>query len=124
MSDTGIDTAEFRELLETERGRLQNAVEYLHAESPGNMEDEVGVLGGRGADNHLADQASVTHDREVDQGLEEGAHDTVVQIDAALRRIDEGTYGICEACGKPVGIDRLRALPWAAFCIDDQRRLG
>src|SRR6266702_4798901 len=88
------------------------------------MEDEVGVLGGRGTDNHVADQAAVTHDREVDQGLEESAHDTLVQIEAALRRIEAGTYGTCEVCGKPIGADRLQALPWAAYCIDDQRRLG
>ena len=39
-------------------------------------------------------------------------------IDAALERMEEGTYGICEKCGKPIGEERLEALPWATLCID------
>ena len=66
----------------------------------------------------------MAYDRELDQGLEEGAQQTLVEIDAALARIEDGTYGICEVCGKPIGADRLRAIPWARLCIDDQRRAG
>jgi DnaK suppressor protein len=116
-----IDTTEFRSLLEEERGRIWNAIEYLHQENPGNMEDELGEVGGRGADNHLGDMASVTFDRELDQGLEEGAQQTLAQIDRALAKIDDGTYGTCERCGKPIAEERLRARPWATLCIDDQR---
>lgn len=119
---TQIDTAEFQQLLESERDRLQNAAEYVSLESPGNTDDEIEELSG--ATNHLADLASLTHDREVDEGLEESALDVIAKIDAALRRIEAGTYGTCEACGKPIGAERLRALPWAVYCIDDQRRLG
>lgn len=112
---------EIRTLLEQERERIMNAIEYLHAENPGNMEDELGELAGRGADNHMGDMASVTFDRELDQGLEEGAQQTLAQIDRALAKIDDGTYGICERCGKPIAEERLRARPWATLCIDDQR---
>jgi DnaK suppressor protein len=115
------DTSEFRALLEQERERIINAIEYLHAENPGNMEDELGEIGGRGSDNHMGDMASVTFDRELDQGLEEGAQQTLQQIQRALAKIDEGTYGTCERCGKPVGEERLRARPWATLCIEDQR---
>ena len=111
-------------LLEGERERLRHAVEYLHPENAGNMEDEVGDLGGHGVDNHLADMASATYDRELDHGLEETAQDTLARIEAALRRLGDGTYGICELCGLPIGEQRLRARPWAALCIDDQRRAG
>jgi RNA polymerase-binding protein DksA len=62
------------------------------------------------------------YDRELDEGLEEGARDTLAEIDAALQRIEDGTYGICEVCGKPIGADRLNAIPWTRLCIDDQRR--
>jgi RNA polymerase-binding transcription factor len=116
-----LDTQEFRTLLEQERDRISNAIDYLHAENPGNMEDELGELAGRGSDNHLGDMATVTFDRELDQGLEEGAQQTLVQIDRALQKIDDGTYGTCERCGKPIAEDRLRARPWATLCIDDQR---
>jgi DnaK suppressor protein len=112
---------EFRTLLEQERQRIRNAIDYLHAENPGNMEDELGELGGRGTDNHMGDMASVTFDRELDQGLEEGAQQTLQQIDRALAKLDAGSYGTCERCGKPIPEERLRARPWATLCIDDQR---
>ena len=118
---TSIDTSEFRTLLDQERHRIVEAIAYLHADNTRNLEDEVGELAGRGADNHLADMATVTFDRELDEGLEEGAQQTLEQIDRALARLDEGTYGTCERCGKPIGEERLRARPWATLCIDDQR---
>ena len=117
-----VDTTEFRVLLERERARIQSAIQHLHDEHPGNMEDELGEVGGRGSDNHLGDMASVTFDRELDQGLEEGAQQTLVDIERALAKIENGTYGTCERCGRPIGEERLRARPWATLCIDDQRR--
>ena len=115
---TTIDTTEFRALLEEERTRIANAIQYLHEENPGNMEDELGEVGGRGADNHMGDMASVTFDRELDQGLEEGAQQTLSQIERALQKIDEGTYGICERCGQEIPYKRLKARPVTTLCIE------
>jgi RNA polymerase-binding transcription factor len=117
-----IDTAEYRQRLEQERARLLHAVGFLEKENPGSVADELGELAEGGTDNHLGDTATALHDRELDEGLEEGAQQTLGEIDAALRRIDEGTYGICEACGKPIAPERLAAIPWARRCIDDQRK--
>jgi len=118
---TSIDTAEFRSLLESARRRITDTIAHLHDENPRNMEDELGELAGRGSDNHLADMATVTFDRELDEGLEEGAQQRLAQIDRALARLDAGTYGSCERCGRPIAEERLRARPWATLCIDDQR---
>ena len=118
---TSIDTSEYRMLLEEERQRIADAIAYLHEEHPRNIEDELGELAGRGSDNHLGDMATVTFDRELDEGLEEGAQQTLTQIDRALAKLDDGTYGTCERCGKPIAEERLRARPWATLCIDDQR---
>jgi DnaK suppressor protein len=118
---TSIDTSEFRVLLEEQRQRIVDAIAHLHEENPRNIEDELGELAGRGSDNHLADMATITFDRELDEGLEEGAQQTLAQIDRALARLDEGSYGTCERCGKPIAEERLRARPWATLCIDDQR---
>jgi DnaK suppressor protein len=115
------DTTEFRTLLDQERERIVNVIASLHEETPRKMEDELGELGGFGVDNHLGDMASVTFDRELDEGLEEGAQQTLQQIDRALAKIEDGTYGICERCGREIGEERLRARPWALLCIDDQR---
>ena len=120
---TTIDTSEFQQLLVDERERLVNAAQFLQRENPGSMEDELGEISGGGAgDNHLADMATVTYDRELDQGLEEGVQQTLDEIDAALERIDDGTYGSCEICGKPIAPERLRAIPWATRCIADATR--
>ena len=118
---TSIDSLEFRTLLVQERERIVDTIAHLHDENPRNMEDELGELAGRGADNHLGDMATVTFDRELDEGLEEGAIQTLAQIDRALARLDEGSYGVCERCGKPIAEERLQARPWATLCIDDQR---
>ena len=115
------ETREFRTLLEEERERIANAIEYLASEKPGSMQEELGDIGGWGSDNHLADEASVTFERELDGGLEEGAQQTLDQIDRALAKLDTGTFGVCERCGKEIGEERLRARPWATLCIDDQR---
>jgi RNA polymerase-binding protein DksA len=117
---TAVDTDRYRSLLDEERERIVNAIEYLASENPGNMQDELGELAG-GSDNHLGDMASVTFDRELDEGLEEGAQQTLAQIDRALAKLDDGTYGICERCGKAIAEERLLARPWATLCIDDQR---
>jgi DnaK suppressor protein len=122
MSD--IDTRVFRARLEEERARLTNAVEFLERENPGSLEDELGELGLGSSDNHLGDTATATYDRELDQGLEEGVQQTLGEIDAALGRIDDGTYGRCLMCGEQISEARLRAIPWARLCIDDQRRAG
>lgn len=117
-----IDTAEYRTKLEEEKARLLHAVGFLERENPGSISEELGEVAEGGADNHLGDTATAMYDRELDEGLEEGARDTLAEIDAALQRIEDGSYGTCEICGKPVGAERLSAIPWARLCIDDQRR--
>jgi RNA polymerase-binding protein DksA len=121
---TTIDTEHYRNRLEEEKARLQHAVGFLERENPGTIGEELGEISDGATDNHLADTATATFDRELDEGLEEGAQQTLLDIDAALKRIDDGTYGMCEVCGKPIGAERLDAIPWARLCIDDQRRTG
>jgi len=113
---TTIETGEFKEQLLEERRRLVETLEHLHEDSEDESSEQ------SPSDNHLGDMASVTFDRELDEGLEEGAERRLGQIDAALARIEAGTFGMCEVCGKPIGIERLRAVPWATLCIDDQRK--
>jgi RNA polymerase-binding protein DksA len=117
---TTIDTGEFKQRLLDEQSRLKNALENLQHEHSGSLEDETQELAI--ADNHPGDVATETFDRELDEGLEEGVTRQLSQIDAALARIEDGSYGTCAICGKPIGEDRLRAVPWATLCIDDQRK--
>ena len=115
-----IDTADFRARLLDARARLTDTVDFLVRENPGSLGDELGEP--TGLDNHLGDTATATYDRELDEGLEEGAQQTLRDIDRALQKIDEGTYGTCEVCGKAIAPERLAAIPWARLCIDDQRK--
>ena len=117
-----IDTAQFRTRLEEEKARLERSIEFLERENPGSLSDELGEVSDGGADNHLGDTATATFDRELDGGLEEGAQQTLRDVEDALRKIEEGSYGTCEVCGKPIGAERLSAIPWARLCIDDQRK--
>lgn len=117
---TPVDTERFRKLLVEERDRLQRAVQNLRDENPGSIEDETGEE--THFDQHLADAATATFDRELDYTLEESAEATLASIDAALERIDRGEYGKCKVCGREIPEERLEALPWTELCIDDARR--
>ena len=117
---TAIDTDEFRMLLTDRRDRMVSAIEHLQQQHQGTLDEESGEL--VTTDNHPADLASATFDRELDLGLEEDAEEILSAIDAALRKIDEGTYGICSSCGAEIGVERLRAMPYATLCIDCKRR--
>jgi RNA polymerase-binding protein DksA len=120
---TNIETGEYKKLLEAERARLLDASSFLEKESADSQVEERGEATSRGDNSHMADMASATYDRELDEGLEEGVQYTLDEIEAALTRIEDGTYGVCEVCGKPIGAERLSAIPWTRLCIDDARRL-
>ncbi|HEX9350598.1 MAG TPA: TraR/DksA family transcriptional regulator [Gaiellaceae bacterium] len=114
-----IDPARFRDELLAERRRVLDAIEYLHKENPGSIEDETEEMP---IDNHLAETATATLDREIDYTLEENSEHVLAGIDAALERIDDGTFGKCVTCGREIAEDRLAAIPWATQCIDCKRR--
>jgi RNA polymerase-binding protein DksA len=114
-----IDPARFRDELLAERRRVLDAIEYLHKENPGSIEDETEEMP---IDNHLAETATATLDREIDYTLEENSEHVLAAIDVALERIEDGTFGKCVTCGREIAEDRLAAIPWATQCIDCKRR--
>ena len=113
-----IDVDHFRERLLDERRRVIAAIQNL--QHPGSISDETGE--DAVYDNHLADTATETYDRELDYSLEENSDHILSEIDAALKRIDDGTYGTCSNRGEQIPVERLEALPWATLCIDCQRQ--
>jgi len=114
-----IDTDRFRTELLNERERVQAAIANLRESHPGSLDDEVEEIATN--DNHLGDTATATLGREIDYTLGENSEQVLSEINAALKRIEEGTYGTCAKCGKPIAPERLEAYPWASLCIDDQR---
>lgn len=70
---------------------------------------------------HMADLATDAYDREFSLGLASNDRNVLLQINDALKRIDEGIFGACEKCKKPIAKIRLKALPFARLCLKCQR---
>ena len=117
---TSLDTERFRIALLDERKRVQDALEYIRSEEPRAAHDDQQEVN---LDNHLAENASVTLDQEIDDTLGENSEHLLTEIDEALARIEAGTYGTCVRCGKPISPERLEALPHASLCIDCKREV-
>ena len=112
---------ELRGALEGRRAELQAEIDQMDAElrSIGaDQEDEKGSLG-----NHLAEDGSNVMEAERLTTISADLRDILAQVNGALERMDDGTYGTCQRCGKPINPERLEAFPYVAFCIDCQTLL-
>ncbi|MFQ5805425.1 MAG: TraR/DksA family transcriptional regulator [Phycisphaerae bacterium] len=111
------DLAQFRELLLAKRAELIGDVSTLQSQALSkNRRDASGDLSSMPI--HMADLGTDNYEKEFTLGLIEGERALLREIDEALARIGAGTYGICEATGKPIGKARLKARPWAKFCYE------
>ncbi len=108
-----------RSALEAERERLAVEIEEYEREGQETLSD---VSGENNYRDHMADQGSATFARELDATLEEQARETLAQIDRALARIEDGTYGICVRCGAAIPSARLHAMPEADLCLACKER--
>ena len=106
--------------LTSERADLVKQQEELEEDSfDGTQSDLTGEVG---LDEDFADAGTATFDRERDLSIRNNIRDLIDQIDRAVRRIDEGVYGTCERCGRPIDAARVKALPHASLCLDCKRR--
>src|SRR3984893_19301154 len=115
-----VETAEIRRRLEPERRRLAELPGTLsvpNGESEAEGSSELG-----GFDQHPADMASETFERAKDLSILIGMEAKIAEVERALERLEAGTYGVCGACGQPIGEARLEAWPAARFCRADQAR--
>ncbi len=109
------DLAQFRELLLDKRGQLLGDVTALQDQAFGSSEQ----AGGESRmPLHMADLGSDNFEHEFTLGLIEGEQAVLKEIQEALERVENGTFGICLATGKPIGKARLRAKPWAKYCYE------
>ena len=111
-----------RELLEGEHQRLDSLrhgfdEEHLHSESEDDGAGELSHL-----HQHLADVGSETFEREKDFSILEQVEAELADVERALRRLDDGTYCTCEACGAAIADARLEAMPAARFCVEHQQQ--
>ena len=119
---SALDLEHFRKLLQERREAVAAALDNLHKENARSLEDETGELVSGSADQHMADTATETVEREIGNTLEEHDERLLEAIDAALQRIEDGTYGKCVNCGAQIPEERLEAMPWATLCIECKRK--
>ncbi|MGD9496728.1 MAG: TraR/DksA family transcriptional regulator [Armatimonadota bacterium] len=110
-----LDVEKFREILVEERDRLRSELkriedraagrDRLHSEQAGQDFDEPG-----------GDAASETIERAQSMAVGASLREQLDEVNAALGKIENGTYGICDSCGKPITKKRLSVLPWATLC--------
>lgn len=117
----GARLRRFKERLLKERERILNQIgtmEIAGGESglAVSQTDSVGELSAY--DNHPADLGTELFARSLDLGLRDNQRIVLAKIDDALKAIDEGTYGVCSVCGKPIDDERLEAIPYTTLCVD------
>ena len=106
--------------LDEEAARLTDIRDRFTEEGLTNETESESLSELSGADQHQADLGTETFNRERDLSILEQVEAELADVTHALKRLDEGTYGTCEACGKPIGDERLEALPASRFCVEDQ----
>ena len=119
---TSIDTEHFKQLLlEKRREILRNVNEFEDEALKKSRLDASGDLSSMPI--HMADIGTDNYEQEFALGLMDSERKLLREIDDALGRIEQGTYGICEGTGKPIPKARLEAQPWARYCIEYARKL-
>ena len=101
---------DFAELLRNERAHLLAQLSELGFADQGS---------GLNYDSNFADSSQVTAERGEAERLATELRESLDEVEAALQRLADGTYGLCEVCGKPIGSARLEAMPAARLCIAD-----
>ncbi len=113
------DLEKFRKILMEIRRKIAGDLKHLEGDSLNTSQREAsGDLSGYSL--HMADMATDNFDREFTLGLASNEQKSLNMIDAAIRRIDDGTYGSCENCSKAISQKRLLAVPHARLCIKCQ----
>jgi DnaK suppressor protein len=116
---TKRDLQAYRKRLEAELAELEGQRAELEESVGASLVDATGEVG---FDEEFADTGSFTFARERDLSLAGNARDLIDKVEHALARIDAGGFGRCEACGGPIGAERLDALPYTTLCLADARQ--
>ncbi|MGC8977641.1 MAG: TraR/DksA family transcriptional regulator [Candidatus Ratteibacteria bacterium] len=101
----------FLKLLEKEKEKIFRNLSYAR---------EVIERGEKGVPTHIADYGTDEFEKDLEVGLSDSESKILQAIDIAIKKIKDGNYGICENCGKPIAKERLKAIPYARFCIKCQ----
>ena len=106
---------ELKRAMEEERDHLKTSLGLL-AQAEVALSESQDLESGAGGGQ--ADVASDYTEQTLDVSLERSERERLLEVEAALRRVADGTYGTCEGCGQAIDPERLRAIPWTRYCID------
>jgi RNA polymerase-binding transcription factor DksA len=115
-----MDPERARERLEQERTRLEQVRSTIDDEGIADESETESLAELSAFDQHQADVGTETFEREKDLSILERVEAELGDVEHALERLNDGTYGTCEACGRPIGDERLEVMPAARLCLDDQ----
>jgi len=119
---TAKDLAFYKDLLLKLRDRIIDEISFLsHDNLNRSQKESSGDLSSHSF--HMADQGTDNFDREFAASLLNNEHDVLYEIEEALRRIEQGTYGICEMSEKPIERERLKVIPFARYCVAVQSEM-
>lgn len=105
-----------RKRLEEERERLTGVIREIEAEREEVRLSETSSE--RSPDPNTAEGGSLAFELEKELSVAANAEDLLSKVEEAVGRLDEGTYGLCANCGKPIPVARLDALPYATLCVE------
>ncbi len=117
---TKTQMKEFKKLLLKMREDIIDEIDHINKESRLNSKEASGNLSSYTL--HMADIASDNFEKELNLELASNEREVLMAIDEALHRIEEGTYGICMDCKKPIAKSRLKVLPYALLCKKCQEK--
>lgn len=114
---TSEQTAAFKQQLEEQQDELRREIVTLGADPDGEglaFADDPG----------FSDRSRSTEERSRLISVVQGLRSNLRQVERALKKIEDGTYGACDSCGREISPERLDALPWALLCIDCKQKAG
>jgi RNA polymerase-binding protein DksA len=114
---TERELTDLAERLRAERDDLVDQLSTIEDQSFATTQSD--LSGDVGVDDESADAGTATFEREKELSIEQNVRDLIAKIERALKRVDNGTFGVCEICGKQIEKARLKALPYADLCIKD-----
>jgi len=113
-----LDLHRYREMLEKEQQRMLRQIRTIDSGQDQELSESLSEISDY--DDHPADIATETFEREKDRALRENARETIERVEAALQKMENGTYGLCDICGQPIPAGRLDAVPYATLCVKCQ----
>lgn len=115
------ELGEYKKLLIKRKGDILDAIDHASEETiKKSQKDASGDISGY--TYHMADVATDTYDREFSLGLVSTERKILFEVGDALKKIEDGNYGVCEECKLPIAKTRLKAIPYARLCVKCQEK--